>query len=567
MKTRPVLVTILLGAACFAQNPEARMDQIVASYAAKQQFMGTALVARGSDVIFSKGYGSANVEWNLPNTPSTKFRVGSVTKQFTAAAILLLEERGKLKVDDPVKQYIPNAPAAWGKITIFNLLTHTSGIPNFTAFADVAAYSRQPTTAEKNVAHFMDKPLDFQPGERWSYSNSGYIVLQYLIEKLSGASYEAFLQENIFTPLGMKDSGYDVSTAILPRRASGYQITPNGLRNAEFVDMTTPGGAGALYSTTEDLLKWTQGLFGGKLLSAASLQKMTTPFKNDYAFGLGVRTVNGRKIIEHNGGIQGFTTQLTYYPAEKLTVAVLCNSGGPQPGEIADQLATLALGGSVVLQSERKEITLDPAVLARYAGAYKMDPPVSGIMMITAQGGALTSQLTGQAPIPLLPQSETIFFAQVVNAQIEFPPTPAGGHAAQITLHQNGQNLNGTRLDDAESRSLLEAAATTTQRIKDQTADPGSQAALRRLIEEIRTGKPDYSRMSDPFAAATRQQLSQIQAALVQLGAVQTVTFKGVGPAGNDIYQVKFENGLMEYRIGVSAGGRIEAMNARALNP
>src|SRR5580704_14047117 len=257
------VASLLLAGACLAQNIDSRMDQIVQSYVANKQFMGSVLVARGDQVLFSKGYGSANLEWQIPDTPSTKFRLGSITKQFTAASILLLEERGKLKVEDPVKKYMADAPAAWDKITIFNLLTHTSGIPNFTSFPDYATTEALPSPAEKTVARFRDKPLDFEPGSKFSYSNSGFVLLGYLIEKISGESYEKFLQENIFMPLGMKDSGYDSNSDVIVRRASGYAPGGRGgpLVNAGFVNMTIPGGAGGLYSTTEDLLKWEQGLF------------------------------------------------------------------------------------------------------------------------------------------------------------------------------------------------------------------------------------------------------------------------------------------------------------------
>ena len=292
----------------------ARMEQVVQFYVSNKQFMGSVLVARGNDILLNKGYGFANLEWDIPDSPSTKFRLGSITKQFTAASVLLLEERGKLGVNDPVKKYMPDAPAAWDKITIFNLLTHTSGIPSFTSFPDYASLEPFPATPEQLVARFRDKPLDFQPGEKWSYSNSGYVLLGYLIERISGESYEHFVQENIFTPLGMKDSGYDSNSAIIPRRAAGYTPSANGPINASFVHMSIPFSAGALYSTTEDLLRWEQGLFGGKLLSPASLQKMTTPFKSDYAFGLHVQMENGRKLIDHGGGIEGFNTHMATIP-------------------------------------------------------------------------------------------------------------------------------------------------------------------------------------------------------------------------------------------------------------
>ena len=205
------------------------MDQVVQSYVSNKTFMGSVLVARGSEVLLNKGYGSANLEWDIPDSPSTKYRLGSITKQFTAASILLLEERGKLKVDDPVKKYLADAPAVWDKITIFHLLTHTSGIPNFTSFPEYPKLEPFPITADKLVAVFRDKPLDFQPGEKWSYSNSGYVLLGYLIEKVSGDTYEKFLQENIFTPLGMKDSGYDSNSAVIAHRAAGYTRGANGM--------------------------------------------------------------------------------------------------------------------------------------------------------------------------------------------------------------------------------------------------------------------------------------------------------------------------------------------------
>src|SRR5580704_18443146 len=296
----------LLYAQDTARPDLARMDQVVQSYVAGKRFMGTVLLAQGDKILLDKGYGYANLEWQIPDSPDAKFRLGSITKQFTSASILLLEERGKLKTDDPVKKYMPDAPAAWDKVTIYNLLTHTSGIASFTGFPDYASTEAAPTTPEKLVARFRDKPLEFQPGEKWNYSNSGYVLLGYLIEKISQQSYSEFVQENILTPLGMKDSGYDSNSAIILHRASGYAPSAKGTIHAGYIDMSIPFSAGALYSTTEDLLRWEQGLMGGKLLSAASLAKMTTPFKNDYAFGLAVHAVNGHKVIEHGGGIEGF---------------------------------------------------------------------------------------------------------------------------------------------------------------------------------------------------------------------------------------------------------------------
>jgi CubicO group peptidase (beta-lactamase class C family) len=431
---RRIGVALLLAAAGLAQNVS-RMDQVVQSYVSDKKFMGSVLVARGGEVLLSKGYGSANLEWSIPNSPATKFRLGSVTKQFTAASILLLEDRGKLKTDDLVKKFMPDAAAAWEKITIFHLLTHTSGIPSFTSFPDYASQEPFATTPEKLVARFRDKPLDFQPGEKWSYSNSGYVLLGYLLEKVSGESYEKFVQENIFGPLGMKDSGYDSNSAVISRRAAGYARVKDETENAGFIHMSIPFSAGALYSTTEDLLRWEQGLFGGKLLSAASLAKMTTPFKDDYACGVGVRAVSGHKVIDHGGGIEGFNTFLAYYPEDKLTVVALSNLNGDAPPWIVTRLAALARGEKVELSSERKEITVAPKILEQYVGTYELAPKVN--MMITVEGGQLISQVSGQGKVPLFATSETKFFPKVVDAEIEFDKDDKGV-VTYLVLHQGG---------------------------------------------------------------------------------------------------------------------------------
>ena len=254
------------------------------------------------------------------------------------------------------------------------------------------SWSHLPPRPSELVARFRDKPLDFEPGEKWSYSNSGYVLLGYLIEKISGESYEKFVQENIFTPLGMKDSGYDSNSAIIPQRASGYASGKNGFENAGFVHMSIPLGAGALYSTTEDLLKWEQGLFGGKVLQPASLEKMTTPFKNDYAFGLqradgrraqGDRTRRRHRRLQHGAGVLS-RRQAHGGGAGK------CESGR-RPEKSPGNWPRWPTAKTVKLPSERKEITLDPKVLSRYVGAYQM--PGGPVMLITLEGNQLFRQV------------------------------------------------------------------------------------------------------------------------------------------------------------------------------
>ena len=438
-----LLIATALSLAAAGQEASApQLERIVQSYVDNKQFMGSVLVARGGSTLLDKGYASADLEWDIPNSPTTKFRLGSITKQFTAAGILLLEERGKLSTDDLVKKYMPDAPAAWDKITIYNVLTHTSGIPSFTEFPDYRSSEATPTTPEKLVARFRDKPLNFQPGEKWEYSNSGYVLLGYLLEKISGERYQDFLQKNFFTPLAMHDTGYDSNSEIIPHRASGYTPGPQGIHNAGYIDMTIPFSAGALYSTVEDLRRWENALFGGKVLSAASFTKMTTPFKQDYACALAVHTAHGHKVIEHGGGIEGFNTELAYYPDDKLTVIVLGNLNGPAVGAIAEKLAESVHGQQVVLPSERKEVPVAQDVLAKYVGTYEVSPTFS--IVVTLEDNHLMGQGTNQPKFQLYPESETKFFLKAVDAEVEFHPD-ATGHAASLTLFQNGQEIKGTR--------------------------------------------------------------------------------------------------------------------------
>jgi CubicO group peptidase (beta-lactamase class C family) len=413
-----------------AAQDVARMREIVHDYVDNKTFMGSVLVARDGEVLLSEGYGSANLEWNIPNSPATKFRLGSITKQFTAAAILLLEERGKLALDDPLEKHLADAPAAWDAVTIYHVLTHTAGIPSFTSFPEYMTLKLSPSPVEKTVRLFWDKPLEFAPGERMSYSNSGYVLLGYLIEQVSGQSYATFLRDNIFTPLGMTNSGYDTNAAILPERAAGYTSGPNGIVNTAYIDMSIPHAAGALYSTTEDLLRWTQGLFGGKSLSAASVEKMTTPFKNAYALGVTVMTQNGRTVISHSGGIEGFNTSMAYFPETKVTVVALGNLNGSAPDQIVQQLGAATHGETVVLSSERRQIDLPDEVLAEYEGTYPISPNFS--LTITLEDGALISRAEGQPDVPLYAEAKDKFFTRTIDAQIEFERGDDGKVAALV---------------------------------------------------------------------------------------------------------------------------------------
>jgi CubicO group peptidase (beta-lactamase class C family) len=426
------------------------MDEVVRSYVDAKQFMGSVLVARGESIFFNKAYGSANLEWKIPNTTTTKFRIGSMTKQFTAAAVLLLEERGKLKVDEPVKRFYADAPAAWDKITLYHLLTHTSGIPNHTSFPEFESLSTMRTTPDQLVESFRDRPLEFVPGSEMRYSNSNYVLLGAIIEKVSGTSYERFVDENLFQPLGMIDSGYDSTQAIIPRRAAGYGPGPDGPVNARYIDMSVPYAAGALYSTTGDLLRWERALFGGKVLSPSSLKAMTTPSKNDYAFGLEVSRQSGRRVIQHGGSINGFSSRMAYFPDDEVTVIALSNLRGPGADSIVEKLSALAHGETVILASERREIALPAEVLKRYVGTYAIAEGVN--VTITLDGEHLFAQISGQQRLQLFPQSETSFFMKAVEVQVDFVQN-ATGAVTQMVSHQGGRDTIAKRMSEGKGES------------------------------------------------------------------------------------------------------------------
>ena len=437
-----VLMLVCLPLAAWAQDV-ARMRDVVGRFVDDKTFMGSVLVARDGEVLLSEGFGFANLEWKIPNTPTTKFRLGSITKQFTAAAILLLEERGKLSLDDPIKKHMPDAPAAWDGVTIYHVLTHTAGIPDFTATPEFQTQKLAPSTAAKTVALFKDWPLQFAPGSEMRYSNSGYVLLGYLVERISGQSYAAFVRDNIFRPLGMNDTAYDVSAEIVERRAAGYRVAVGGFKNAPYVDMTIPHGAGGLYSTTEDLLRWTRGLFGGKLLTSASLRKMTTPFKSDYALGVAAIQRDGRNfMITHSGGIEGFNTSLAFYPAEKITIVVLGNVNGAAPEQIAVQLGAIMYGTNPTPGAGRSEVRLPAETLADYVGAYPLRPDF--VLTMRVENGALIARTSGGVDVPLYAEAKDKFFARAVDATVEFV-RGADGKVNGLISKQGGTELRAAR--------------------------------------------------------------------------------------------------------------------------
>jgi CubicO group peptidase (beta-lactamase class C family) len=353
---RVLLLTLLwqIPFAYAADTPDnaAKIDKFMSQYADGCSFTGTVLVSDHDKVIFKKGYGRANREWNIPNTPDVKFRLGSITKQFTSMLIMQQVAKGSIKLDGHLSDYLPYYRQETGsKVTISQLLSHTSGIPSYTDdpkfFADV---SRNYYAVDDFVKQFCSGDLQFEPGTKFHYDNSGFFLLGAMLEHVTGKTYEALLKENILVPLGMKDSGYDHYADILPKRAAGYQQDLAGIVNAPYLDMALPYAAGSLYSTVEDLYKWDQALYTDKLVPNDLKQKLFTPNLEKYGYGWDIRTIPadepgaGQTMISHGGGINGFNTLEQRLVGDHDFIVIFNNTPGANLGEMAKGIRAILYG-------------------------------------------------------------------------------------------------------------------------------------------------------------------------------------------------------------------------------
>jgi D-alanyl-D-alanine carboxypeptidase len=322
-----------------------RAAALVQSYVEADRFSGAVLVAHEGRPILRQGFGLANREWGIPNTPETKFRIGSITKPFTSVAILQLAERGLVAVDDPVARHYPNAPRAWESVTLRHLLSMRSGIPSLSDTPGFwTVWSKTHRTPEEAIGLIRNTPLRFEPGTRYEYSNSNHTILGRVIEAVTGLGYADYLRSAIFSPLGMDDTGLDHNETILPKRASGYEREGGTWRNAAFFAMTIPFAAGALYSTVDDLLKWDAALDQGKVLGPPSLQEMFADQGGGYGLGWYVGSRSGTRVQVHSGGIAGFNAILCRYPDARLTIIMLANLYETPVALIANELAALYFG-------------------------------------------------------------------------------------------------------------------------------------------------------------------------------------------------------------------------------
>jgi len=425
------------------QQTVAKIDEYMEAAVRVNGFSGSILVARDGQPIAGKGYGMANYELDVPNSPQTVFRLGSLTKPFTATAIMMLQERGKLKTGDSICAHLSECPAAWQAVTIHHLLTHTSGIPDYTALPENDKTRALPVSHVELVARFKDKPLEFAPGQAFKTSNSGYYLLGMIIERAAAMSYEDFLQANLFKPLGMTSTGYDRNSRVIKNRASGYGVLAGILVNAPYTDMSSPFAAGGLYSTVEDLLRWDRALYTDTLVSRQSVEKIFTPFKSEHGYGWYNRTKHGRRALEQNGSLGGFFSAFTRVPDERVTVIVLANTARANTRAIADDLSAIALDAPYKVPQERKAITLDAKILDKYVGEYQL---ASGVAVtFTIENGQLTRQVGTQPKVALIAVSETEFFVPGIEQRIAFL-TDAQGRVIAYVSRRGAAELRATKI-------------------------------------------------------------------------------------------------------------------------
>lgn len=427
-----------------SQDISAKVDEYMNAFVKVKGVGGAVLLARDGKILVSKGYGLANSESNTVNTSMTRFRIGSLTKQMTAAGIMLLAESGKLTAKDVICGYLPNCPDAWKEITIHHLLTHTSGIPNFTAQPDWKTKKSEDLSPAEIAAAVRDLPLKFKSGEDFEYSNTNYLLLGLIIEKVSGQTYEAFLQENIFKPLKMNDTGYDHGEQNLPDRAVGYSKKGDRNTPADRINMKAPFAAGALYSTVEDLFKWQSAFDSESLLKTATIKVVFTPEKKNYGYGWGIGNWRNHPVMSHSGGIDGFVSHIMKFPQEKAAVIVLLNNDRAVANAVAVDLASILYGEKYEILRERKEASVDAKILDSYTGQYEIAPNV--VLTIAKEGEKLTLISSGQTKgVEIYPESETQFFLKVVEAEITFVKNESG-EVSGLIFRQMGRATNAKKI-------------------------------------------------------------------------------------------------------------------------
>ncbi len=497
------------------------------------------LLARGDDVLFRAACGQASLELGVPLKPEHVFRIGSVTKQFAAAAVLKLVGEGKLKLSDPLSRFLPGYPNGEA-VTVRMLLDHTSGIKSYTDVPGVMEGPiRQDLSTEQLVASFRDQAPEFAPGEGWKYNNSGYVLVGAVIEQVTGQPWHQYLREAFFAPLNLAHTGYgDPTDGLIPGHVSGYTLKDDRWAPAAFLSMTQPHAGGALVSSVDDLLIWNRALHGGKLIGNAEYQQMLTPVKgaeSPYGFGIEIGELRGETVLQHGGGIPGFSAFLMYLPDSQLSAAVLYNADSGRPGmlgtgRIAQQLVAHALGKPY---PEKKAIAIDAETLREYEGVYRIDADNARVLRVV--DGKLTSQRSGGMAYTLIPvAADTFLFDEGFSRMIFERDAEDRVTAMRFFPEDEGEGERVARSDEPlpVARQSITLPLPALQRLVGAYAFEG--ATLKIFLEDGSpraqlTGQPAFEIYAE---STTRFFLTVVDATLAFApaeGAVTEVTLKQGG--------------------------------------
>jgi CubicO group peptidase (beta-lactamase class C family) len=439
-----IIMICFLGLSALGQDHSQKLQELLTAYGEQGKCNGCAMVYSKGKTIFQNCYGTADYSKKIPLTTSSIFQIGSITKQFTSLVILKLVEKKKLKLSDPISKWFPDFPRG-NEITVHHLLSHTSGIFNYTKDGQfMMSKATLPATSKEIIALFKDKPLDFDPGTKYSYSNSGYMMMGYIINKVTKKPYEYNVRKYVFKPLGMSQSGFDFVNLSSEHKTKGYfSIQKEAATECKYVDSTVSYAAGSMYSTIGDMLLWHKGLMTNKLVKRSTLEKAFTPVLNNYGYGWLIHENGGKKMVHHNGGIFGFNATFYRVEADDECVIVLNNMGNPVIDDIAENMIKVLNNQQYQLPSEKVEIQLETSVMQQYVGSYELMPGF--LIAITLENGQLMAQATSQPKFQLFAEKSNYFFVKAVEAEVEFVKNNDGKYDKMI-LYQGGAKTEGKRV-------------------------------------------------------------------------------------------------------------------------
>lgn len=498
--TKKILILVslitLLAIAPKAQNLSQTVDALMSEKYASDGPGAAVLIAKDGEVIYKNAFGLANLELSVPMSPDNVFEIGSITKQFTAVSILMLKEQGKVSLEDDITKYLPDYPTHGHNITVHHLLNHTSGIKSYTSMPGFISNARKDRSPIEVIDFFKDEPMDFDPGERYLYNNSAYIILGYIIEQVSGQDYGSFIEDNIFEPLGMDHSYYGSKSTLIPNRANGYQPTQGGYKNADYLSMTFPYAAGSLMSCVEDLLKWEQAIHNNELISAESKALAFTNGKLNngdpiyYGYGWAVNEINEVSTIEHGGGIFGYTTYAVYVPSEDVYAVVLSNSNGNDPSDITVEIAAHAIGKPF---SDGTIADLSEEEMKKWEGTYEFEDGV--IRYVSYKEGKLYSQREGSDNLELTATGSSTYMFSGRQSKYEFKVEDNKRVAIFQTRIRKSKGIESEKKRPAERVTVQLNPATLMQYVGKYELQPGFVIDITVKEDKIyaqATGQPQF---------------------------------------------------------------------------